>query len=66
MHGSSESGPPLSEDILAWAPLKGKARTLKPLRKRTIMFFIDNAIHVLSNESLSQLTLRKAIGMFFR
>lgn len=66
MHGSSESGPTLSEDILAQAPMKGKARTLKPLRKRTIKFFIDNAIHVLSNESLSQLTLSKAIGMFFR
>lgn len=66
MHGSSESGPILSEDILAWAPIKGKLRTRKPLRKRTIMFFIDNAIHVLSNEALSQLTLSKAIGMFFR
>lgn len=56
----------MSEDVLAWAPIKGKLRTLKPLRKRTIMFFIDNAIHALTNEALSQLTLSKAIGMFFR
>lgn len=56
----------MSEDVLAWAPIKGELRTLKPLRKRTIMFFIDNAIHALTNEALSQLTLSKAIGMFFR